>query len=872
MLPPLVDSRSRPAGARTVRQVATLRQTRGVEFAWIFRGFRVEDWAREMSRDQRRMQPGSSVEFPPFRLDLANHELWRGEERLVLRPKPFAVLAYLATHASRLVSRDELAQAVWPDTHVGDGLLRGYVRDVRMALGDDAAAPRFIETVARLGYRFLAPVRPVDGVVVPDVLVGTGNGTPGMVGRAAELGDLARRLALAIAGRRQLVLVTGEPGIGKTTLVDVFLARAVNGSDIWTARGQCVEHFGAAEAYLPVLEALGRLGRLPGGEQVVAILARHAPTWLVQMPGLITDAELETVQRRVQGATRERMLRELAEAVEVLTAERPLLLVLEDLQWSDDSTLDLLSSLAQRREEARLLMLGTYRPADVVAGVHPLASITRELRQHGQCAEVALAALDEPDVSGFLAHRFARHQLAPDLAQAIYQATEGNPLFVVNLVDYWIARGVLVEHDGRWGIDAGLTAVASRVPDTLRHMIERQLDRLPPETRGMLEAASVVGREFSTGTVAAALGEAQDRVDDRCETLAARGLVLRARGIADLSAGGVAGRYGFLHALYQQVLYERLAPARRVRLHRRIGEIEESAYGARVQEHAAELALHFERGHDHRRALRHLELAARNAVAKHAHHEAAALLGRSLDILPHLPDATEAAQAELPLRMALGTSLFMTRGYAAPAVEHEFARAHELSRHMDGSPELVFALAGLFRFFFSRAKVQLAREVADQVLHLAEAHDRSLLAVGHSLTGLPLLSVGEFAMSRQHLEQAIALYDVEQHRSIATRHGDDPALTALAFLAIGLWSLGYPEQALERSREGEALAVQIGAPYSIAFARGFTIWVHVRRGEPAQARARSEALMGLAAEQGFTFFADEASIFRGWAIAEQGDA
>src|SRR5262245_57298194 len=408
---------------------------RGVEFASIFRGFRVEDWAREISRDQRRMQPGASVELPHLRLDLANHELWRGEERLVLRPKPFAVLAYLATHASRLIPREELAQAVWPDTHVGDGLLRGYVRDVRTALGDDAAAPRFIETVARLGYRFLAPVRRVDDVVLPDVLVGTGNGALGMVGRAAELGDLARRLALAIAGRRQLVLVTGEPGIGKTTLVDAFLARAVNG-DVWTARGQCVEHFGAAEAYLPVLEALGRLGRLPGGEQVVAILARDAPAWLVQMPGLITDAELETVQRRVQGATRERMLRELAEGVEVLTAERPLLLVLEDLQWSDDSTLDLLSSLAQRREEARLLMLGTYRPADVVAGVHPLASITRELRLHGQCAEVALAALDEPDVSGFLGHRFARHQLAPDLVHAIHQATEGNPLFVVNLVDY----------------------------------------------------------------------------------------------------------------------------------------------------------------------------------------------------------------------------------------------------------------------------------------------------------------------------------------------------------------------------------------------------------------------------------------------------
>src|SRR4029450_3243179 len=146
-----------------------------------------------MSREQVRMQPGSSVEFPPFRLDLANHELWRGEQRLVLRPKPFAVLAYLATHASRLVSREELAQAVWPDTHVGDGLLRGYVRDVRTALGDDAAAPRFIETVARLGYRFLAPGRPGDDVVLPPVPTGKEGGQPGVVGRAGERRELAGR-------------------------------------------------------------------------------------------------------------------------------------------------------------------------------------------------------------------------------------------------------------------------------------------------------------------------------------------------------------------------------------------------------------------------------------------------------------------------------------------------------------------------------------------------------------------------------------------------------------------------------------------------------------------------------------------------------
>ncbi|HEX2486477.1 MAG TPA: AAA family ATPase, partial [Myxococcota bacterium] len=323
------------------------------------------------------MHPDTFVEFPPFRLDLANQELWRDSERLQVRGKPFAVLAYLATHPARLVPREELARAVWPDTHVGEGLLRGYVRELRAILGDDPAVPRFIETVARRGYRFVAPVRSRSERAAGAARAERARRT--LVGRDAELEQLERCFEDAKAGARGLVFVSGEAGIGKTALVDAFL-RGAEADGVRAARGQCVEHFGAGEAYLPLLEALGRLGGQPGSKDVIAGLARHAPTWLVELPALVADAELEAVRRRVQGATRERMLRELAEAVEVLTAAEPLLLVLEDLQWSDHSTLDLLSSLARRREPARLLVIGTYRTPDVARGVHPLAAVAQELK------------------------------------------------------------------------------------------------------------------------------------------------------------------------------------------------------------------------------------------------------------------------------------------------------------------------------------------------------------------------------------------------------------------------------------------------------------------------------------------------------------
>src|SRR5207244_1740367 len=196
------------------------------------------------------------------------------------------------------------------------------------------------------------------------------------------LDALHRALATALTGVRQLLFVTGEAGLGKTTLVEAFLTALEASGPLWVGRGQCLDHYGAGEAYLPVLEALGRVCRGPGGQEVIALLGQQAPTWLVQMPGLVRAADLEPLQRRMAGATRDRMLRELAEALELLTARQPLLLVLEDLHWSDYSTLDVLAVLARRQEPARLLLLGTYRLPDALQRGHPLATVHHELQRH----------------------------------------------------------------------------------------------------------------------------------------------------------------------------------------------------------------------------------------------------------------------------------------------------------------------------------------------------------------------------------------------------------------------------------------------------------------------------------------------------------
>lgn len=814
--------------------------------------------------------------FEPFRLDPVSQQFWQGETLVALRPKLFAVLCHLLENAGRLVARDELRAAVWPRTVISESVLRGTIRDLRDVLGDDAGAARFIETVPHRGYRFIARVTTTP--VAPAVRADRERPAPDatrpadalLVGRSAELAQLQQWLERAMHGTRQVVFVTGEPGIGKTTLTDAFLATTADMLDVAAARGQCVEHYGSGEAYLPVLEALGQLCRRSDGERTIALLDRHAPTWLAQMPGLLDDAELEAIQRKVQGATRERMLRELAEALESLTADTTVVLALEDLHWSDYSTLDLISVLAQRRTPARLLVLGTYRPADVIVSGHPLRSMMQELRVHQQCEELPLRLLT--DVDAYLAARF-RHQALPrDLGPAIQRSTEGNPLFVISVVDYWLSQHVLVESGGRWQLAARLEDAAAAVPESLRDMIEMQLARLPSEERRLIEAASVGGAEFSTAMIAAALEEPGERVEDLCEGLAKRAQFLSAKAPERLPDGSVSGRYGFRHALYQQVLYERVAAARRARLHRRIGEWQERAYGSRGADIAAELAMHFERGHDAERALRHLSQAGELALRRSAHPEAISLLTRGLNLLHAMPDTPQRAGHELALQATLGTALTVTKGYAAPEVEQAHRRAFELCQHMGEAPQLFPVLAGLWGFRFLRAELAAAGELATQLSRLARSADApALLVWAHTLQGLTLSTLGEPRPALEHLEKAMALYDPQVHGPDRTQVGaQDPKVTCLAFAAWTLWRLGYPDQARTRIDDALGLATELSHPFSLAFALDFAaagVGMFLR--DAASVQAHAETLMRLSHEQGFPYWSGWGAVRQGWVLTQQ---
>jgi DNA-binding winged helix-turn-helix (wHTH) protein/tetratricopeptide (TPR) repeat protein len=741
-----------------------------------------------------------AVRFLDFSLDAANARLQRGSEVIALRPKTLAVLEHLAARPGRLVTKAELLETVWAETVVTESVLTGCIRELRRALEDDPRAPRVIETAHRHGYRFIAPIRP-DGPATSPRAWGD---SPTVVGRTADLADLMARLEDARRGRRQLVLIAGEAGVGKTTLVDAFCA-GVGGEPLWIARGQCLPQYGETEPYLPVLEAFTRLAGTEAGASFRASLRQHAPAWLVQIPSLLEPHEAAKLRRSLVGTTRERMLREGARLVEEL--DRPLVLVLEDLHWCDYATLDLLAALAHRRDPAALLVIGTYRPADVIVSEHPLKAVVHDLVTRAAGRQMWLENLDPRNVVRYLDLRCHGLARGDELAHVVYERTDGHPFFMRSVVDSLVARGALVVDDGRWTLTIEPSEVGVDVPAGLAQMIQSQVDRLAAADRTVLEAASVVGREPSAAAVAAALGADLLDTEDRLTALALRGPFLRAAGEITWPDGTAAGAYELTHALYQKVLHDGIPPARRRLLHRRIADRLEAVFADRHREIAADLALHLEEAREVARAVPHLHEAAARAESRGASREAVTVFRRALHLLATLPPSSERTLHTIRASLALGLTLQTLEGWAHPDVERSFERALELSAATDDLPQLFQVLAALIGNRVSRADLARARADGDRLETLAARMPfPGVVQVTDILGGIVRYHMGPLSEARVRLERGL---------SIEGEGGDSgPIPIQFGVLALGYLGLvrlheGRPDEAracLRRAAERAAAA------------------------------------------------------------------
>jgi predicted ATPase len=683
------------------------------------------------------------------------------------------------------------------------------------------------------------------------------------VHREPELAALREALGRAEAGGGPLVCVTGEPGIGKTTLVEDFLGElAAPGTLRLIARGHCSERLAGPEPYLSVLEALGGLLRSEAGGTVARLMQVVAPTWYAQVA---PTAQAEGARAPSQPA----MLRELVAFLQELSRLGTVVLFLDDVHWADVPTVDLLAHLGRHAQGLRVLTLVTYRPTELLLGPHPFYRVKLELQGRGACTELPLGFLRREDLERYLSLAFPGHAFPADFAGLIHARTEGSPLFMADLLRHLHQRGVIAESGGRWALAKELPDLSRELPESVRGMIERELERLGEADRRLLAAAAVQGPELDSAVVAGALGVDAAEVEERLQVLErVHGLVRRGRE-QELPDGALTVRYAFVHVLYQQALYNDLAPTRRAALAAALARAMEKHHGPESAEAAAQLACLYEVGRDFARAAEQFHRAAQNAASVFAHGEAAALARRGLALLGPLPNSPARAELELPLQTMLGLQLQVTRGFAAPEAGQAYRRARELCREGPAAPFAV--LWGLWLYHKVRSELALALELAEELLELARRLDDPALALqAHQALSVTALCRGEPAAALRHTEQGAALYDPDRHVAHSYLFGQDPGVTCAAFGAVALWLLGYPDEAERRSeaavRRGQALS-----PPSHALGLHFAAMLHQLRGGATRVRALAEASAALGAEHGLSFWRAGGAVLSGWALAAGGE-
>ena len=799
--------------------------------------------------------------FARFQLDLDAHRLTQGSRNIHLRPKAWQVLCYLAQRPDRLVSIDELLEAAWPETIVVPKALTNVIRELREALQDDAAAPRIIETVHRRGYRFVADVTggmqelplPARRAASETDLHG-----PALVGRGSELARLGTLWRKARDGRRQIAFVSGEPGIGKTALIDQFAAELTHahGKEFLLGRGGCVERYGPEEPYLPILQALEDLVAGPGAALVTDCLRQYAPNWLAQLPWLLDEHERHIALP--PALTAARMMQEGAAALERLTSEAPLLLVLEDLHWSDSATLDFLAFVAQRRQPARSLILAAYRPVDALVLDHPVLRTARDLRHRGLAAELPLAPLAPSAMRQYLEERLRNARLAAELVPVLEEVSGGNPLYMQLAIEHFRTRGWIEDASDGARLKAPLQRLRDEVPADVGALIGAQLEELPAAATLLLEAAAVLGEDFSPADLAACADTGPAEAEAICRMLVGRGQFLRRARHARHDAAHNE-RYEFVHVLHERAIYERLATSHRRVLHRRAGErIEQMA--ERLPDAAGRAAFHFRQAADRERAADNLLAAASASLRRSAYRETAQYLRNAIAELTVLPETPERLTREARAHLMLA-NVIHTRSFLHAEAREALESALRLFTRLDQPHEIFRCRMAICISRIIAGDHSEAHALAEQLLAMARERLPTLRCAAHAYAGITCFLAGRTAAAGEHLETAAQL---EPEPGI-------PVLIDLrALVEAHLGMVLVPLGQLERSRRliDSALTRSAAAtPLERVQIATLAALTAALRHDAGAAAALAEQALAVDAQYEFPSFGPIARAVLGWARA-----
>jgi predicted ATPase/class 3 adenylate cyclase len=674
------------------------------------------------------------------------------------------------------------------------------------------------------------------------------------VGREAELAQMKHGLELARSGKGQLVAVVAEAGTGKSRLFHEF--KATLPSDCKLLEAYSVSH-GKASAWLPMLDLLRGYFRIQDEDdpamrrdKVRAVLAALDPALSELLPyllGLLGIQEAPDPLAEMDSQVRRfRTLEAIKRIILRDSLEHTLVVIFEDLHWIDAETQALLDLLADAVAAARLLLLVNYRP-----------EYRHEWSGRGHYLQLRLDPLGGENAAAMLAALLGEEAELEALKGPIAERTGGNPFFIEEMVQALFEQGILARNGA---VKLVRPLAQAHLPVTVQGLLASRIDRLPVEQKELLQTLAVIGRESPLGLIKKVAGKADAQLERMLAELRAAEFIYEQPALTGAA-------YIFKHALTQEVAYSSLLIERRKLLHERAGQAVESMFAEQLDDHLGELARHYSRSDNVIKAVEYLGRAGQQALQRSAHADAISSLSAAISLLQRLPDSLERVQRELLLQLALGPALIAVKGWAAPEVEGVFAHARELCERMGDPPELFPALLGLWAGYYLQGELLKAGELAEQLLRRAQgANNPTLLLYAHLALGDTSFSMGEWLLAREHLEVAISLYDRECPMWI----GFDTGVNCLSYTALTLWTLGYPGQALKRGNEAAALAEALSHPLSLAFAEGPVGYLHQYRREARAAQEIAEHLVALSAEHGFTHWLAQATITRGWAMAEQG--
>jgi tetratricopeptide (TPR) repeat protein len=694
-----------------------------------------------------------------------------------------------------------------------------------------------------------------------------------IVGREHELEALAHELDLAQRGEGRLVVISAEAGFGKTTLVEAFVRQLEDsGEAIRVGRGRCSERLAGSEAYLPVLEVLDSLQRSEQLGSLARVTRALAPSWYAQlMPQSSNESSAARLAADTVGGSQERLKFEIAALLTEVGRMHPVILWLDDVHWADPSTTDLIGYIARRMTGMRVLLIATCRPSGLALSRHPFLPLKLDLLAREECREITPGLLSEGAMDRYIAAQFPEHSFPPQFTSLIARRTEGNPLFMVDLLRDLRRRQILRQHNGAWTLVGELSALERELPQTIRSLIQRKMDGLAESDRRLLGAAAIQGTDFDSAVLAAVLQLDEEGVENALERLDREQALIRFVEEMETPDRALTLRYRFAHHVYHEAFAESVRATRRVALSRAVAErladrASDSCDGA------ADIALLFEAAREGLRAAEYFNKAALAAAKLYAHNDTARLAQRGLALLAREPDTPERAAIELDLQMTYGLAIKTSQGYAVPGVGTAYARAHELCKHVTDPRRVIPVLIGLSAHHVVSGEITTARDIALEMHGLFQRiGDRHLEMIGEWSLGAALFHLGDLEESHRHLVRGYELYDPAFHRPRVWEVGIDPGIFCQCELSRTLTIRGWANEGLKTAQQAVQNARDLGHPQVLAFALLFEIILHLARRDATQVLNQYDELASICIPRGIAQELQWAAPLRDRALIDIGE-